>query len=154
MHSLRNILGKFVRDFGLEGGVAVNAVRRQWADLVGQTVAAHTFPDTIRGGILTLIVDTPQWMHHLGFYREEISSKLKPFNISGIRFRLGVLPGECAKRPAEEGAGLTEEDLRYIENTVRNVKDEELKEKFRTLIAHGLTRGRLRSGSRPRSEAV
>ncbi len=147
MHSLRNILGKFVRDFGLEGGVAVNAVRRQWADLVGRTVAAHTFPDTVRGGTLTLIVDTPQWMHHLSFYKDEISSKLRPFNISAIRFRLGRLPEEGAKSPVEEVAGLAEEDLRYIENTVKNVKDEELKEKFRTLITHGLTKGKSGRGN-------
>ncbi len=148
MHSLHNILRKFVKDFGLEGGVVINAVRRQWTNLVGQAVAAHTFPDTIRGKILILIVDTPQWMHHLSFYKEEISLKLKPFDINGIRFRLGRLPEENRTPLMEENTGLTDEDLRYIENTLKNVKDDELKEKFKTLIIHGLTKGKLHKHSR------
>ncbi len=138
MQSLQSILKKFVKDFNLEGGIVLNAVRSQWVSIVGQTIAIHTFPDTIKGKVLTLIVDTPQWMHHLSFYKEEIAEKLRPYNVNGIRFRLGKLPLGIKKQNGEEHVELPEEDLRFLENTVKNIKDEELKEKFKVLITHGL----------------
>lgn len=141
MNSLRNILGKFVKDFGIEGGVTLNIARKRWVSVVGKPVAAHTFPDTVKGGTLTIIVDTPQWMHHLSFYKDDIVSKLKPLGITGVRFRLGRLPVSSPEKHAA-AAELSEEDLRYIENTVHGIEDEELKEKFRTLIRRGLTRNK------------
>ena len=142
MEPLQNILRNFVKDFGIEGGAGLNAIRRLWPDIVGQTIAVHTFPDTIKSKVLTIIVDTPQWMHHLSFYKEDISEKLRSYNIGGIRFRIGRIPEKTVEQPGELNMELTEDDLRYIENTVKNIKDEELKEKFKVLITHGLTKGR------------
>ncbi|MCK5505126.1 MAG: DUF721 domain-containing protein [Thermodesulfovibrionia bacterium] len=140
MQPLRSILGKFAKDFGLEGGAVLNAIRKKWVDIVGQPISIHTFPDVIKAKILTLIVDTPQWMHHLSFFKEELSEKLKPYNVDGIRFRLGKLPRTVKEVHDEAELTLTDEDLRYVENTVKNIKDEELKEKFRALIMHGLAK--------------
>lgn len=142
MEPLQNILRSFAREFGIEGGAGLNAIRRLWADVVGQTIATHTYPDTIKTKVLTIIVDTPQWMHHLSFYKEVIHEKLTSYNIGGIRFRLGKIPEKADKQRQEFNAGLTDDDLRYIENTLKNLKDEELKEKFRVLITHGLTKDR------------
>ncbi len=142
MQPLKGILRKFVKDFGIEGTVVLNTIKNQWKSIVGQTIAVHTFPDTIKSKILTIIVDTPQWMHHLGFYKEEISQKLKDFEINEIRFRIGRIPGPENEIQEEIESDLTEEDLQYIENTVKNLKDNEIKEKFRKLIRHGLTKGK------------
>lgn len=142
MESLRKILGQFTKDLGIESGTVLNAVRKKWADIVGPAVAAHTFPDTISSKVLIIIVDTPQWMHHLSFYKEEISDKLRFCNMEGVRFRLGRLPEKKDVPFSKEDTGLTDEDLRFLENTVNNVKDEELKEVFRKLIVHGLTKGK------------
>jgi hypothetical protein len=141
MQPLHKILREFVKNFGIEGGAGLNIIRKKWVNIVGQTIAVHTFPDTIRGKVLTITVDTPQWMHHLSFYKEEISKKLESYNVNGIRFRLGKLPPEIINQNSKEHVELSEEDLRFLENTVKNIKDEELKEKFRVLITHGLTRG-------------
>lgn len=151
MQPLRNILGKFVKEFGLEGGVVLNTLRSQWVDIVGQTIALHTSPDIIKAKILTLIVDTPQWMHHLSFFKEEISEKLKPYKVDGIRFRLGKLPETVEEIRNKGEITLSDEDLRYIENTVKNITDEELKGKFRILIRHGLAGRKKDGGSKPTS---
>ena len=142
MEPLRKILGEFTKDLGIESGIALNAVRRKWTDIVGPTVASHTFPDTISSKVLTIIVDTPQWMHHLSFFKEDISGKLKFCNLTGIRLRLGRIPEKTDDRINEEAAGLTDEDLRFLENTIKNIKDEELKATFKKLIVHGLTKGK------------
>jgi len=144
MEPLRNILGEFSKDLGIESGSVLNAVRRKWADIVGPAVAVHTFPDTIRGNVLTIIVDTPQWMHHLSFYKEDICGKLTFCNIQGVNFKLGRLPEKKAAPLSQEDTGLSDEDQRFLDNTVNNVRDEELKEKFRKLIVHGLTKGKWR----------
>lgn len=142
MQSLHNILKTFVKDHGLEGGVVLNSIQNQWENIAGQTVAAHTFPDTIKGNVLTLIVDTPQWLHHLSFFKEEIATKLKSYNVIGVRFKLGRLPENKKENRTPVDINLSEDDLRYLENTLRNLKDEDLREKFRTLIVHGLMRGK------------
>jgi len=142
MQSLQNILRTFVKSYGLEGGVSLNALRNKWTDIVGQTISAHTCPDILKGNVLTIIVDTPQWMHHLSFFKEEIISKLKSYNVNEVRFRIGRLPEEPTEVRKAGDIDLSEDDLRYMENTLRNLKDEELREKFRTLIAHGLMKGK------------
>jgi predicted nucleic acid-binding Zn ribbon protein len=142
MQSLQNILKTFIKDHGLESGIVLTSIRRQWTNLVGETVAAHTFPDTMRDRVLQLIVDTPQWMHHLSFFREEITAKLKHYDVSEIRFRTGRLPEQGKKDRKAEPAELSSDDVRYIENTLKNLHDEELREKFRALIVHGLTKGK------------
>jgi hypothetical protein len=142
MQSLQNILKTFVKDHGLEGGLALNGIRKKWEKLVGHAITVHTYPDTIKNKILTLIVDTPQWMHHLSFFKEEIIGKLEHFNVSEIRFKLGRLPETAHEKKKAEEVNLTEDDLRYIENTLKNLKDDDLKEKFRSLIAHGLIKGK------------
>ena len=140
MRSFQSLLKKFNKDFKLEDGVVITALRDKWMSLVGETIAAHTFPDMIKGKELTLIVDSPQWRHHLDFLKNEICEKINRYGIDDLRFRIGKIPESKGKLSKVVEAKLTEEDRRYIENTIKTVKDEELKETFRKLIAHGLTR--------------
>ncbi|MBI5740021.1 MAG: DUF721 domain-containing protein [Nitrospirae bacterium] len=142
MQSFQNILRTFVKSYGLESGVSLNALRNKWTDIVGRPVSSHTCPDMIKGNVLTVIVDTPQWMHHLSFFKEEIISRLSQYNVAEVRFRIGRLPEETKDVQKGGNAALSEDDTRYIENTLMGLKDEELREKFRTLIAHGLTKGK------------
>ena len=142
MQSLQSLLKKFAKDFNLEDGVVITALRDKWTDLVGETIAAHTFPDMIRGKELTLIVNSPQWRHHLDFLKNDICEKIERYGIDELKFRIGKIPESRGKLSKAVEAQLTEDDLRYIENTIRTIKDEELKETFRKLIAHGLIKGR------------
>jgi hypothetical protein len=142
MYPLHKILRKIVKSHGLEGGAVLNTLKKKWVDLMGQTVAAHTVPETVRNNVLTIVVDTPQWMHHLSFYREDIAAKLKPYTISGIRFRVGRVTVETAKPVSAEDVELTEEESAYVENATKNVRDEELRKQFRSLITHGLKKGK------------
>ena len=107
---------------------------------MGRTIALHTSPDTISRKVLTIIVDTPQWMHHLSFYKGEIMDKLRSHEVGEVRFRVGKLPGKSRTSFYRENINLTDEDTQYVENTVKHIKDEELRQKFRKLITHGLTK--------------
>jgi len=139
MQRVGSILKKFVNDYGLEAGLILTTIKNQWNILVGQTLASHTSPDVIKGKTIFIVVDTPQWMHHLSFYKQEILEKLKDYKVENVRFKLGRVDenpaGEYKKTSHYE---LSEEDSRYIENTVRSLKDNELKEKFRILLVDAL----------------
>jgi hypothetical protein len=144
MQRVGNILKKFINDFGLETGLTLTTIKNQWIKLVGQTIATHTSPDIIKGKTIFIIVDTPQWMHHLSFYKEDICEKLKPFKVTEIKFKLGRLPVEDSFRKREDvkrkanTIPLTEEDSLFIENTIRSIEDNELKGKFRALLTNSL----------------
>lgn len=143
MQRVGNILRQFIRDYGLEGGLTLEKIKAEWVSLVGDTIAAHTCPQTMRGKTIFITVDTPQWMHHLDFYKQEILEKLKPYKVEEVRFKLGKLSENLGTELRTGGIYQpTEEDAQYIENTIRSIKDEELKERFRTLITHGLTKGK------------
>ncbi len=139
MQRVGGILKNFVKDYGLATGLNLSAIKKQWINLMGQTLAAHTSPDIIKGKTIFIIVDTPQWMHHLSFYKQEILEKLKHYKIENVRFKLGRVDADSA---TESGAAdtrrLTGEDSEYIEDTIQNLKDAALKEKFRILLSDAL----------------
>lgn len=141
MQRVGNILRQFVKDYGLESSHSLQVIKKQWTVLVGATIAAHASPDLIKGKTIFITVDTPQWMHHLSFYKQEISEKLRPHNIEDIRFKLGKQDkNPDLKQGVPLSSRLSEEDSAYIENTISSLKDAGLREKFRTLLTHGLTK--------------
>ena len=144
MYRLHTILRKIVKSHGLEGSATLNTLKRKWGSIMGQTIAVHTFPETVRNNVLTIIVDTPQWMHHLSFYKEDMAAKLKLYKINGIRFRVGRISAGTTKTVKTENIELSDDELKYVENVTRNIKDDELRKQFASLIKHGLTKGKLR----------
>jgi hypothetical protein len=142
MHSLHTILSKLIKDYGLEGGIVLRAIHKQWKDIVGHAIASHTSPLELKSKLLTINVDSPQWMHHLGFFKEEMLDKLKSYKIEQIRFKLGKVTAQTHEETSSLERNLSDDDLRYIENTLKDVKDTELRETFRKLIVHGLRKGK------------
>jgi len=144
MESIGRIIGKLSKDLGsgLEGGIKLNAIRKRWDQLVGEIIGSHSYPEDIRGEVIILTVETPQWMHHLSFFKEEIVQRLETFGIKRVRFRIGRLhlPPEPADKIKEHP--LSEEDRRYMNDLLSHINDDELREGFRRLIMHSLTRGK------------
>jgi len=142
MHPLNSILRKFIKDFDLTGGLKLSKIKNHWRNIVGNTIASHTCPYILRDGILTLTVDTPQWMYHLGFFKEEIKDKLKEYNVHEVRFTMGKLPDSPEDETETGTIEISESDKRYINNTLRSIKDKELKERLRGLLIHAVTKGK------------
>lgn len=60
---------------GLDDGGAVGAVWRRWRDIVGDDVAAHAEPTSLRSGVLRIRADSPVWAHEIGYLAEEIKTR-------------------------------------------------------------------------------
>lgn len=142
MESIGNILGRLSNDLGLKSGRRINSIRKGWYNLVGETIAGHSYPEDIKGDMLILTVETPQWMHHLTFFNEEIAQRLSPFGVKRVRFKLGRLPSPPEPEHKIKECLLSEDDKRYLDDVLSGIKDEELKERFRGLLLHSLTKGR------------
>jgi len=145
MQRAGSILRQFIKDYGVESGLTLQRIRNQWKSLVGEAIALHTSPAMLKGKTIFITVDTPQWMHHLSFYKQEITEKLKLYKLEDVRFRIGKIEENLNNEPRiTENLStrcftqLTDEDVRYIENTVETLKDTELKEKFRHLLSNAL----------------
>ncbi|MBI5026759.1 MAG: DUF721 domain-containing protein [Nitrospirae bacterium] len=148
MHRAGDILRGFLKGLGSESALTINAIRKKWEDIVGKTVSVHTYPDGLRNNMLFVLVDTPQWMHHLSFYKQEILEKLNTFGVKDVRFKVGKLPEQdpglrIQGSKAVLQKNLTKEDTMYIEDTVDAIKDDDLKIKLRRLLQNALTKGKL-----------
>jgi predicted nucleic acid-binding Zn ribbon protein len=62
---VRASLDALARRLGAPGAVALEALFDGWPDVVGEGVAAHTRPRSLRNGTLSVAVDSPAWATEL-----------------------------------------------------------------------------------------
>jgi predicted nucleic acid-binding Zn ribbon protein len=63
-----------------------------WDDLVGAEIAAHARPQSLRDGVLVMVVDQPAWASQLRFMTADILRRLGAAtgtaSVSDIRIRV------------------------------------------------------------------
>jgi hypothetical protein len=73
-------LGDALRVVGAELGLPdpglVAALSDQWVAVVGEAVAAHARPRSLRDGVLTIAVDAAPWATQLRYLEHEICARL------------------------------------------------------------------------------
>lgn len=78
---LASILDDIAKRFGLSVRLLEHRLQRQWPTIVGEHVAAHTRPESIRFKKLYVIADSSVWVQQLAF--------LKPSLIASINTAAG-----------------------------------------------------------------
>lgn len=73
---LKSLLGSAASRYGLDDALATGSLWKRWAAIVGDDVAAHAQPTSLRGGVLRVRADSPVWAHEIGYLAEEIRSKV------------------------------------------------------------------------------
>jgi len=48
----------------------------EWAAIVGDPIARHARPQRLRGDVLVVVVDGPDWIHELRFRADELRERL------------------------------------------------------------------------------
>jgi len=126
-----------------------------WDRAVGPQVAAQTYPQDIRRGILQVRVSSSVWMHQLQFLKEDILRKLRDVmgndTVSGLRFSIGEIPRPAPAPPPDApppevlGTSLLKpRDLKLIEENLAPLADPELRELLRRVMTKDLLRRRIR----------
>jgi len=98
--SVSAVLATVAKRLGLETKLLEFQLRRDWPNIVGEPMAAHTRPDQIRFKKLFLLVENSVWMQQLTF--------LKPTLLAKINEAAGTeLVTEIVLRVAELGMAAT-----------------------------------------------
>jgi predicted nucleic acid-binding Zn ribbon protein len=69
-------LDRITRRMGAPTTSVMTAVFTRWAELVGPELADHAHPESLRSGVLTIVVDDPAWAAQLRFLAAEILARI------------------------------------------------------------------------------
>jgi hypothetical protein len=73
---LRDILDPLARRVGIDAGVVTGRVWSEWDGIVGQDIAEHAQPTSLRRGVLRVRTDSPVWATELTYLSEEIRRRV------------------------------------------------------------------------------
>lgn len=90
--SMNASLDRIVRHLGGPSADVTTRVFGRWSDLVGEAVAAHTRPVSMRGTTLVVAVSDPAWATQLRFLEHDLVERLRtelgPNAIDAIEVRV------------------------------------------------------------------
>lgn len=73
---LGDSLAEVASDLHLDNPDVLGAVLSGWAEVVGEMIAEHTRPRTLREGVLLVEVDSPEWATQMRYLEEELLKRL------------------------------------------------------------------------------
>lgn len=76
LHRLGESLAEVGRKLHMGTPETTATIFRGWAALVGEAVAAHARPRSLRDGVLTVVVDSPAWATQMRHLEGEVLSRL------------------------------------------------------------------------------
>ena len=152
--SIHSILEKTLKTLEIDVPLKTYSIVGAWSEIVGEPVAGHSQPRSIRNQILFVDVAHPTWMQQLQFLKPTLLNQVNAFLgeplIQDIRFRLGKisipLPTPL-KTLSMEDEPLDQETLDRIENLLQKIDDEEVQRSLRVVLIKGAKLARLRSKS-------
>jgi hypothetical protein len=95
---LGDLLGPAARSFGVQDPKVVSALWRRWAEVVGESIASHAEPTSLRDGVLKVRADSPVWATEINYLAEEIRSAIERELGPGSVRSLSVWTGPASAR--------------------------------------------------------
>lgn len=140
MERISRVFSELVRDLGLEKRMALESIRSRWETVIGESVAQHTLPFSLQKGQLLILVDSPEWLHELRYFQDNITRKLTPYGIQSIRLKLGTIkagrtPLPRSPRPQRV---LSPEDKSFIDALSSGIKNDDVREQIKKAIEKSL----------------
>ena len=141
---IRLVLEKTIQSLEIDVPLKTYSILGAWNEIVGESVAAHSQPYSIRNRILFIDVAHPTWMQQLQFLKptllEKVNSFLSEPLIQDIRFKLGKISPKVSaplKTPSMEDEKLDKATLNRIENLLQEIDDEEVQRSLREVLIKG-----------------
>ncbi len=143
IEKLSGTLQKIIAARGLAGRLGIYRILGQWEGMVGNVIARHAQPLSIRGKSLSVQVDSPVWMQQLSLLKPELIEKangvLGEGSLKEIMLVLGdVRSAAKQKERAEPLPPLNDEEQKLVEGVISEVSDPEIKEALRKLMEKDL----------------
>ncbi len=147
LDSIGSILSGIAHRFGLEAKMLECRLRRQWPEIVGAQIAAHTRPDQIRFKKLYLSVHNSVWLQQLTFLKPQLLQKVNEVAgqpvVTEIVMRIGefvneVQAGELPSASAESHPQPTAQAILEAKAHAHAVQDPELRARLTTVMAAAL----------------
>ncbi len=141
---IRSILEQTIKSLEIDIPLKTYSVLGAWNEIVGESVAAHSQPHSIRNRILFIDVSHPTWMQQLQFLKPTLLEKVNAFLgeslIRDIRFKLGKIFSNVSpppKAPSAEEERLDKRTLDRIESLLREINDEGVRDSLRDVLVKG-----------------
>ena len=141
---LHSILEDTLRALEIDAQLKTYSILGAWGEIVGESVAEHSQPRSIRNRILFLDVSHSTWMQQLQFLKPTLLEKVNNFLgeplIQDIRFKLGKISRTLsapAKTPSSEDEKLDKATMNRIESLLQQIDDKEVRRSLREVLAKG-----------------
>jgi hypothetical protein len=129
------VLDRVFKKFGLDKKIKEERALRLWKEVVGEKINEHTYPFSVKKGILFVKVDNSGWLSQLTYLKEKIISEINRSEerkvIKDIYFRLGrirkVKRWRKRDRLAEKEVKLEKDELEKIRGDLGRIKDSSLR---------------------------
>jgi predicted nucleic acid-binding Zn ribbon protein len=108
---LASILDDIAQRFGLSVRLLEHRLQRQWPAIVGEHVAAHTRPESIRFKKLYVIADSSVWVQQLAFLKPSLLVSINTAAgnpvVADIVLRVGEVEHQMPRDDGESSSRLT-----------------------------------------------
>ena len=146
--SSRSLIREISQTHGFAASLGEYRLQKQWEALVGETVAAHTWPTGIKFRKLYVAVDHAVWLHQLRYLKatllENIQARMEELQLEDIIFRIGEIPEpreDDVDGPTEQVAVSPDARMTAHEST-QGVNDDDLRDSLTRVIARALSAAR------------
>ncbi|MEK6803258.1 MAG: DUF721 domain-containing protein [Nitrospirota bacterium] len=149
LDSFGSILAGVAHRLGLESKLFEARLRRQWPDIVGEPIAAHTRPDHIRFKKLYVLVHNSVWLQQLTFLKPVLLEKVNAMAgqplVTEIVLRIGEFTADhssIAEATPDSGPLAIQPSpqlLREVTLHAQGIQDQALREHLVTLMAQALS---------------
>jgi hypothetical protein len=137
------VLRTVMQDRGLGAGGSLAKLMARWPASVGADIARHACPAMLKGGRLTVTVDSSAWMGQLSMLApgiiEKVNEAIGEDLVKNLHFRIGKIRQECPAARAEDKPParrrLMPLEKALIEKALEPIKDEELRSRGRRLMS-------------------
>ena len=147
LNPLPDILARFLKTHGMAIHMLEFKLQQHWPEIVGEHVARHTWPDSVRHRKLYLVAENSVWLQQLLFLKPELLAKINAAAdgeaLSDIVLRVGtVRPPDAGEGPfpqpglpEQKDADVSAETRAEIAAAVHAVADPGLQTRLKTLFS-------------------
>lgn len=152
LNPLPDILSRFLKTHGMAIHMLEFRLQQHWPEIVGEHIARHTWPDSVRHRKLYLVAENSVWLQQLLFLKPELLAKINGTAdgeaLTDIVLRVGAVPatvaGEGPSAPPSAPIATKEEPIdgearAAIEATVQAIADPDLRTRLRALFSKAVS---------------